>query len=68
VARWAGLVFYLRLSLICHWCTVGWLENFDDGAPCIAQVETIISVKVVWVQSDLDSLPYKAVHVSGCQP
>jgi hypothetical protein len=51
-----GLVFYLRLSLIFHWCAVGWLENFDDGAPCVAQVETIISVEVVCVQSDLDSL------------
>jgi hypothetical protein len=46
-------------------CAVGWLEYFDDVAPCVSQVETIISVKVVWVQSDLDSLPYKAVRVSG---
>jgi hypothetical protein len=40
VALWAGLVFYLRLSWICHWCAVRSLENFDDGAPCVAQVTT----------------------------
>jgi hypothetical protein len=29
---------------IIHWCAVGWLENFDD-VPCVAQVETIVSVE-----------------------
>jgi uncharacterized protein YyaL (SSP411 family) len=68
VTLWAGLVFYLRLSWVCHWCAVRNLENFDDEAPCVSLVETIVSIKVSSVHSDLDSLPYKAVHVSGYRP
>jgi hypothetical protein len=55
VTLWSGLVFYLRLPWICHWCAVRSLENFDDGAPCVAQVEIIVSVKVVWVQKTLST-------------
>jgi len=68
VGWWAGLVFYLRLSLLSHWCASRQLEHIDYGAPCMAQVKPLISVEVVGVQPDLDSLLHQAVHVFGCRP
>jgi len=35
---WEGLVFYLRLSLLGHWCVSRLLNHFYDGAPSVAQV------------------------------
>jgi len=66
VGWWAGLVFYLRLSLLGHWCIYRLLKHFYDGAPGVAQVKPIVSVKVIGVQPDLNGLLHQVVHISCC--
>jgi hypothetical protein len=67
VGWWAGLVFYLCLSLLGHWCVSRSLKHFSDGAPDVAQVN-LVSVKVTEVQPDLDGLLHLVVRISCCHP
>jgi hypothetical protein len=63
-----GLVFYMCLSLLGHWCICKSLKHFYDRVPGVAQVKPIISVKGIRVQPDLDGLLHQEVHISCCHP
>jgi hypothetical protein len=63
VGWWVGLVFYLHLFLLGHWCVSRSLKHFNDGVPGVAQVKHVDSVKVIGVQPDLDGLLHQAVRI-----
>jgi hypothetical protein len=41
------------------------MKLVDEGVPCVAQNESIVPIKVVWMQSYFNSLLRQSVHVSG---
>ena len=52
------------ITVLCWWLSV-FLEVRQQGFPGIAEVESPISVNVIWMHLNFDGFSDKTIHVAG---